>query len=63
MKITHIIIHKIHDRKALNVNLKYSINDLFCFILFTDSRQVKNIHFVFKSNNYKLLRVYIKIQE
>ena len=63
MKIAHIIIYKIHNRKAVNVILKYSINGMFCFILFTDIIQVQHIYFEFKSNNYKLLQVYIKTQE
>jgi len=61
MKITHII-YKIPNYKAMNVILEYSINDMFCFILFTDIIQVQNMYFEFKSNNYKLLQVYIKTQ-
>ena len=55
MKITHIIIYKIHNKKVVNVILKYSINDMFCFILFTDIIQVQNMYFEFKSIYYKLL--------
>ena len=43
--------------------LKYSINDMFCFILFTDIIHVHNMYVEFKSNNYKLLDVYMKTKE
>ena len=36
---------------------------MFCFILFIDIIQVENMYFEFKSNDYKILQVYIKTQE
>jgi len=48
MKIAHIVKYKIHNRKAVNVILKYSINDMFSFILFTDIIQLQNMYFEFK---------------
>jgi len=36
---------------------------MFCYEIITDIMQVQNMYFEFKSNNYKLLQVYIKTQE
>jgi len=36
---------------------------MFYFILFTNIIQVQDMYFEFKSNNYKLLQVYIKTEE
>ena len=49
MTMTHTT-YKIHNQKPVNVILKYSINDMFLSILFTDIIQVQNMYFEFKSN-------------